>query len=101
MMRDPAGANHRPTNGGHCGDRPKVSVLALAGSVAGANCPTAERNTACRRLSATLQEWPKHLAQGLVYGESTMANLVMDIVLFFCTSTFVTAVVLAAAMLLI
>jgi len=61
----------------------------------------AERNTACRRLSATLQEWPKHLAQGLVYGESTMANLVMDIVLFFCTSTFVTAVVLAAAMLLI
>jgi len=36
-----------------------------------------------------------------VYGERTMANLVMDIVLFFCTSTFVTAVVLAAAMLLI
>ena len=36
-----------------------------------------------------------------MYGERTMANLVMDIVLFFCTSTFVTAVVLAAAKFLI
>jgi hypothetical protein len=53
------------------------------------------------RLSATLQEWPQNAAQGLVYGERTMADLVMDIVLFFWTSTFVTAVVLAAAMLLI
>jgi hypothetical protein len=32
-----------------------------------------------------------------VYGERTMANLVMDVVLFSCTFAFVTAVVIAAA----
>ena len=39
--------------------------------------------------------------RGSVYGERTMANLVMDVVLFSSTLAFVTAVVIAAAKLLI